>query len=130
MSDIPTPKKLDVGFSFDKNGVHTFALGWQLDSTRKTIRHHVEFSVDKRNFHRIPQECCEFAEPPARRVDVPFSEFVQFMRTCTDGKGKPLNIQNHRYLYWRVIAEFHDTAGKIFGHSTSNVAAFEMPELT
>ncbi len=124
MSDIPTPTKLDVGFSFDQNGTHTFALGWQLNSTRKTIRHHVEFSVDKRNYHRIPAEICIFTEPPMRRVDVPFAEFVKFMQTCK------LNIQKHRYIYWRVLAEFHDTAGKIFGHSTSNVAVFEMPELT
>ncbi len=129
MTDIPAPKKLDVGFSFDKTGTHTFALGWQLDSTRKTIRYDVEFSVDKRHFHRVPAELCAFAEPPTRRVDVPFSDFVKFMQTCKDSHGKPLNLQNNRYIYWRVIAEFHDTAGKVFDHSTSNVAVFEMPEL-
>ncbi|GHT17631.1 hypothetical protein FACS1894189_3900 [Planctomycetales bacterium] len=122
--DIPAPKNLRVGFSFDKNKTHTFAFGWDFETTRKTIRYLVEFSVDKRKFYPIPVEDCTFAEPPERRVDIPFSRCVELM------KNNNLDITKHRYIYWRLTAEFHDTAGtKVFGQSHSNIAYFEMPPL-
>jgi hypothetical protein len=122
--DIPAPKNLQVGFSFDKDNVHTFALGWDFETTRKTIRYIVEFSVDKRKFFAVPDELCTFSEPPARRVDIPFSKFVEWMQRIQ------LDIKKHHYLYWRLVAEFHDSTGtKNFGQSHSNITYFEMPPL-
>ncbi len=120
-SDIPAPSQLDVGFSLDPSGTHTFALVWKLDSTRKTIRYSVEFSVDKKSFVAVPPESCSIATPPTRRADVPFAEWVRLM------EEKKLDVKKCRYVYWRLHAEFHDTSGKVFGTSTSNVACFEMP---
>lgn len=125
MSDIPSPKKLRVGFSFDKDNTHTFAFGWEIDSVRKTIRYVLECSTDKKNFHAIPAGICRFADGD-KRIDVPFSDFCKFLNDL----NPPTDIRNHRYLYWRLTAEFHDSSGeKIFCRSTSNVAVFEMPPL-
>jgi hypothetical protein len=122
--DIPAPKNLRVGFSFDKNNVHTFALGWEFETTRKTIRYVVEFSIDKRKFFPVSAELCTFAEPPERRVDIPFAKFAELMQHVGQ------DIRKYRYIYWRLTAEFHDSAGtKIFGQSQSNIAYFEMPPL-
>ncbi|MDR2756029.1 MAG: hypothetical protein LBC20_10005 [Planctomycetaceae bacterium] len=124
MDDIPAPKNLRVGFSLDKNNTHTFALGWEFETTRKTIRYMLEFSVDKRKYHTIPAELCTFTEPPERRVDIPFAKFVELMQSVQ------LDIRKYRYIYWRLTAEFHDTTGtKNFGQSHSNIACFEMPPL-
>ena len=119
-SDVPAPTRLEVGFSLDGNKTHTFALEWKLDSSRKTIRYTVEFSIDKRTFHAVPSELCAFR---GKRVDISFSEFVRHLTE------KKIDITKHRHLYWRLTAEFHDTEGKSFGRSRSNVAVFEMPEL-
>lgn len=125
MSDIPAPKKLRVGFSFDKDNTHTFALGWEIDSVRKTIRYVLEYSTDKKSFHVVPAEICRFSDRE-KRIDVPFSDFCEFLAGLTPS----LDIRNHRYLYWRLTAEFHDSSGeKVFGRATSNVAVFEMPPL-
>ena len=119
-SDIPSPTQLEVGFSLDANKVHTFALVWKLDSSRKTIRYAVEFSVNKRTFYAVPDELCAFR---GKRVDIPFAEVVRLM------SEQKLDITKHRYIYWRLTAEFHDTEGKSFGQSKSGIAEFEMPEL-
>ncbi len=121
MSDIPAPKNLHVGFAFDQSGTHTFALGWELDSTRKTIRYFLEFSVDKKRYVAVPPELCTFQ---SRRVDVPFSDVVRLMQ------DNAIEIRTQRTIFWRLIAEYHDTSGeKVFGRSTSNVTYFEMPLL-
>ncbi len=119
-SDLPAPTNLNVGFSLDQRREHSFAIVWKLDSSRKTIRYVIEFSVDKKKFHAVPPELCSFHD---KRADIPFSKFVQLMNE------KKLDITKHRYIYWRVVAEFHDTAGKSFGTVSSDVAYFEMPAL-
>ncbi|MDR0870953.1 MAG: hypothetical protein LBN39_09190 [Planctomycetaceae bacterium] len=130
MSDIPAPQNLEVGFSLTKDGTHTFALEWKMNSSRKTIRYSAEFSVDKRTFFPVPPELCRIQPPPTCRIDIPFSDFVKLFQEQTDAKGKKLDIRGHRYIYWQLTAVFHDTADeKVFGQSKSSIAYFEMPVL-
>ena len=123
--DLPVPQNFRVGFSFDKQGTHTFAFGWEIDSPQKVLRYLVEFSIDQKMYYRVPGEMCQFAELPEKRIDIPFSAFVGFLQACRDGRGALLDMRNHRHIYWRLIAEFHDVAG----HSSSDVVSFEMPPL-
>lgn len=129
MSDMPAPQHVEVGFAFTDDHVHSFALVWEMDSTRKTIRYSVEFSVDKKKFFPIPPELCRILPPPECRIDIPFSHFVKLFQSQTGAKGKTLDIRDYRYIYWRLTAEFHDTAGNVFGHSQSSAVYFEMPAL-